>query len=89
MKLKTVPLTLRILTPVHIGCGQQLMKKEYIVDPKENRVYVLDTERFFSWMIDRNLDDAYFVFVQSEKKDLFEWLRVLRIRWMVFMQAIK
>lgn len=87
MNLLTIPLTLHVLTPVHIGCGQQLMKKEYIVDPKENRVYVLDTERFFSWLIDRNLDDAYFAFVQSSDKDLYKWLHdnvPLKDEWNAF-----
>lgn len=75
MNLLTIPLTLHVLTPVHIGCGQQLMKKEYVLDLDKNCVYVLDTKKFLPWLVKRGLDDAYFTFVTSEEKDLYEWLR--------------
>ena len=71
---ETIHMVLRVLTPVFVGCGQKLLKKEYIYIPNENRVYVPDRDRFFSWLQERNLVDAYTDFILSSDNSLYQWL---------------
>ena len=71
---ETIHMVLRVLTPVFVGCGQKLLKKEYIYIPNENHVYVPDRDRFFSWLQERNLVDAYTDFILSSDNSLYQWL---------------
>ena len=71
---ETIHMVMRVLTPVFVGCGQKLLKKEYIYIPNENRVYVPDRDRFFSWLQERNLVDAYTDFILSSDNSLYQWL---------------
>ena len=73
---ETIHMVLRVLTPVFVGCGQKLLKKELHLYPNENHVYVPDRDRFFSWLQERNLVDAYTDFILSSDNSLYQWAAV-------------
>lgn len=40
--------TIRTLTPLHIGCGRELLKTyDYVVNPAERKIYVLDQDAIY------------------------------------------
>ena len=57
--LQSYELILTTKSPVHIGSGKTLTKKEYLFDAVSNQVSFLDEERFFAFLIERGLTDAY------------------------------
>lgn len=57
--LQVFDLILETKSPVFIGCGKSYMKKEYLFDPGRNTVAFLDEQRFFTYLAEHDLADAY------------------------------
>jgi len=55
--LKTYTITLTALSPVHIGSGEKIGKKEYIYDKQTNEVHYPDSARLFSVLKSKGIED--------------------------------
>lgn len=67
---------LEILSPVFIGRGITLTKKEYIAEQKKRLVLLLpDQQKFYAFICEHNLENEYEDFIlDSNQKDLKAWL---------------
>lgn len=73
--LQTFELQLETKSPVFIGNGKSYTKKEYLFDPKRNIVSFLDEQKFFTYLVQHNLVDAYEKFILGNTGDkLFPFL---------------
>ncbi|HEX2937432.1 MAG TPA: type III-A CRISPR-associated RAMP protein Csm5 [Ruminiclostridium sp.] len=70
---------IKTLSPVFIGSGQSLTKKEYIFVPAQNRIIFIDLNKLTTLLVQKKLFDAYEDFVMSEEKDLYKWLKYQNI----------
>lgn len=74
--LERLELTLRTLSPVFIGSGEKLSKKEYILDSKKGMIYFPDLSCFVNYLKQHSLLSAYEKFLlQSGQNDLHRFLR--------------
>ncbi|TYQ18239.1 UNVERIFIED_CONTAM: CRISPR-associated protein Csm5 [Acetivibrio alkalicellulosi] len=78
--LKTMNLEIETLSPLYIGSGKSINKKEYIYIEKGHRVLILDNNKFFNFLVKKNLIPEYEKFMLREQKDLYKWLIELNIR---------
>lgn len=61
--------------PIFIGDGTKTGKKEFIYSERDEKVYIPDMGRFFSFLSSRGLEDAYTEYMlYSGNKDLGRWL---------------
>lgn len=76
MSKKHGRIRLKTLSPVFIGSGSELKKTEYFLDRAERKAYVLNTSRFFRFLIEHNLQDSYERFIMGGSKNSFnEWVK--------------
>lgn len=67
-------ITLKTVSPVFVGSGDELKKTEYFLDRKAGKAYILDTFKFFRLMVNKNLEKSYEKFILNpEKKSLQNW----------------
>ena len=70
--------TMRIkaLSPIHIGSGERLMKKEYIYLPRANQIIVPDIGKMYMDICRKPIKRQYEEFLLYNKKDdLGQWLK--------------
>jgi len=78
--LERLQITLRTLSPLFIGSGEKLTKKEYILDRKKEIIYFIDLPRLMSFLHQRGLLSAYEAFlINSKQNDLRAFLLDRRI----------
>ena len=76
--LRTTPLTLECLSPVHIGSGDRLGPLDFVREG--GRVLVIDQDKFLAYLGKTpTLSDAYLPFCESERPILADFLRAHRI----------
>ena len=68
--LSTYKMTLTVKTPVFIGSGNKLAKKEYLINDKDKTISFLNQEKFFDLLIRKGLVDSYESFVLGNDNDL-------------------
>lgn len=74
--LQTFDLILKTRSPIFIGCGKRVTKKEYIFDKNKNEVIILDEEKFFTYLAERNLADAYEGYImEGNSRDMRDFLQ--------------
>ena len=74
--LEVFDLILETTGAVFIGCGKSYTKKEYLFDPKRNMVSFLDEQKFFTYLAEHHLADAYEGFIlENMSRNLLEFLR--------------
>lgn len=74
--LQVFSLTLQTRSPVFIGNGHSVTKKEYLFNSRSNLVSFPDEEKLFYFLVSRNLVDAYEAFmVRDTDRDLFSFLK--------------
>ena len=59
---------LEVLTPLHIGGADyksKLDKKEYVFDKDKGTLTLIDSEKFISFLIKKNLFDDYILYIQK------------------------
>ena len=59
---------LEVLTPLHIGGADyksKLDKKEYVFDKENGTLTLIDSEKFISFLIKKNLFDEYIFYIQK------------------------
>lgn len=91
MKSYIVKLNAQLTTvsPVFIGCGETLGKKEYVLDRKTGIVNLFNMDKLFSGLIDLNLDREYEKFMENGSGDMENFLadaNVPRKTWMNWVQ---
>ena len=75
MSIQRGIIKLKAVTPVFIGSGQELKKTEYILDRAEGKAYILDVEKFFRYLLQKNLQESYEDFILDPgKKSLKDWM---------------
>ena len=72
--LSTYKMTLTVKTPVFIGSGNKLAKKEYLINDKDETISFLNQEKFFNLLIRKGLIDSYESFVLGNDYDLRRFL---------------
>lgn len=74
--LKTYKIILTVQSPVFIGDGKKIGKKEYIFDYRNSMVYVPDFDKMFDYMYKKNLLLKYQDYMLKEDRlDLAGWLK--------------
>ncbi len=77
--LKTYELTFRTLSPVFIGSGSTITKKEYIYDRFANRILIPDMDKMFEELKKHKLLRQYEDYMVRENYDLLRFLRDYQI----------
>ena len=77
--LETFKAALHLLSPVFIGAGRDITKKEFIFDPASNQVHIPDFHKLVNFLDKARLLDAYESFMQSTVGDLRTFLSQNRI----------
>lgn len=78
--LERLKLTLRALSPVFIGSGEKLSKKEYIFEPQKGMIYFPNLARLMDYLKQQGLLPAYESFlIQPGQNDLHAFLIANRI----------
>lgn len=77
--MRSYKMTLRTESPIFIGDGKKIGKKEYIFIPEQRRVYIPDMSRMFQAFERRGLLDAYQTYLLQDRRDFAQWLRVNRL----------
>ena len=73
--LQTFSLILKTRSPLFIGSGKRDTKKEYLFDSRKNEVAFLDEGKFFAYLAERGLADAYESYiVRGTSRDLRDFL---------------
>ncbi len=74
--LTTFNCTLTTLSPLFIGDGKAVTKREYYLDALTKKIGMVDLPRFSTYLIENNLLDAYERYLLSEKnKSLADFCR--------------
>lgn len=74
----TIQLT--AIGPLFIGSGNQLMKKEYVLNKRKHRAYVIDQRKFYQFLDKHRLMDDYESFILSNNNgSLQNWLAAHKI----------
>ena len=72
---------LTCIAPVHVGSGEVLRSFEYLYDRDKLEAYFLHGAKWFSFLEDRDLSDAFVQYLETEatgrkSRNLLEWLKV-------------
>lgn len=67
-------LVLKTKSPLYIGSGQKLTKKEFLYNEQEDEITMIDPIRFFEWLSHSDLIMAYQNFVESSDNSLFDFI---------------
>lgn len=73
--IKRYKIKLKTLSPVFIGSGKEINKKEYVYYRNSQEVYIPDMNRLFHDILKRNLDNEYQQYLISENMPLLNWLK--------------
>ena len=66
---------LEILTPVYIGSGQEITKKEYVYYRNTQQVWIPNKQRMFGDIIQRKLADAFEAYMLNGTEPLLNWMK--------------
>lgn len=74
--LKHYKMKIHVLSPVHIGNGDKIGKKEYIYVPWEHKVIVPDIQKMYAAFTKKRLDREYQKYMLGSSRDgLGAWLK--------------
>lgn len=73
--LKRYQIALKILTPVHIGSGIEISKKEYIFFNQKKTVLIPNQMKLFSDIHKRQLENEFQKFMMYGDEPLLNWLK--------------
>lgn len=66
-------------SPVHIGCGTKLSKKEYVYYWNSNQVKIIDLVKFFRFLDEKKLVDDYQLFAADSYQSLGKWFKEKKV----------
>lgn len=71
---------LEVQSPLFIGSGETINKKEYLYIPKENKAVMFDLKKMATYLQEKNLIKQYQTFLMNEKeRDLEKFFRLHNI----------
>ena len=76
--LKTYRIKITALSPIHIGSGEKISKKEYIYLPRNHHVLIPDIEKMYGDLQRKGLGKAYMEYLLSNGSRgpaLGQWLK--------------
>lgn len=74
--LKHHRMRIRVLSPIHIGSGEKLMKKEYIFLPNKSQVIIPDLRKMYAAISAKHLASKYEDYILHNYRDeLGRWLQ--------------
>lgn len=73
--LKRYTLVIKTLSPVFIGSGDKIGKKEYIFHTRENKVYIPDMAKMYQFLKERSLLKSYQTYLLNDNRDFAYWLQ--------------
>lgn len=75
-------LKIKTLSPIYIGSGKKVGKKEYIYDRKENKLYLFDKVKLFRGLAEKEFVNEYqkFMLRNSPREDLNDFFQEMNIR---------
>lgn len=68
--LKVYNAHIDVKTPIHIGSGIQLNKKEYIYNNTTHKVQIIDINRLYEFCVQNNLENEFSKFMSNPAKSL-------------------
>lgn len=71
---------LKILSPVFIGSGKELNKKEYAFIPQSKRAVIPDLEKFTAFLDKKGILQDYINFMLGPEGDLYAWLKSVKVQ---------
>lgn len=77
MRWQKGTIILKTVSPVFIGAGdgREIKKTEYYLNRREGKAYILNTSKFFRFLMKKNLQNSYQDYIlKSEKHSLSNWL---------------
>ena len=73
--LKRYKIRLEVLTPIYIGSGQEINKKEYIYYKNTQQAWIPDKRKFLKDIIEKNLTDEFEKYMLRGTEPLLNWLK--------------
>ncbi len=73
--LKHHTITLKILSPVYIGSGNSISKKEYIFDRNSQTVHVPNQVKMMGFFLKKRLLERFEKYLLNDHRDFAVWLR--------------
>lgn len=73
--LKRYTLIMKTSSPVFIGSGEKIGKKEYIFQAKENKVYIPNMGKMYQFLKERSLLKSYQSYLLNDNRDFAYWLQ--------------
>ena len=80
MSIKNYTVILTTNSPIFIGNGLKISKKEYIFNKLENKAYIPDMVKMFNFLTENNLLNAYEDYLLRDNIDFAVWLRNKNIK---------
>ncbi len=72
--LQVFDLELTTKSPLFVGNGAKIIKKNYLFNPRTSMVTVFDENKFFQMLIDHQLEDEYEQFIMGPMSNLYQFL---------------
>lgn len=73
--LEVYDIELEVVTPVYIGSGIDIQPNEYLYDPRTRLVSIIDVEKLFEKVLERDALEDYERFASSTSKNLERFLK--------------
>ena len=83
--LKCYKVKLHVLSPVHIGSGTKIGKKEYIYMPWNHQVIIPDIQKMYAELQKKHLEkdfETYMLDTRTKGLALGKWLSTRCMKWM-------
>lgn len=80
--IRSYKMKIQALSPIHIGSGEKISKKEYINLPMEHKVIIPDPVRMYCDLCEKGLEKDYIEYMLNGNLDLGIWMKNHGIRKM-------
>ena len=77
--LKRYRMKITAIGPIHVGDGKKLKKIEYIYDKQNNRVFVLDTTKTYSYLEQEGKLGRFQEYILVRRKTVIRMRIIVRI----------
>lgn len=72
--LKRYTITLKTLSPVFIGSGEQLGKKEYVFNTRKEKAWIFNPKKLYHHLAEENLLREYEKYMLQGRQDLYSFM---------------
>lgn len=87
--LETYKIRINTLSPVFIGSGESITKKEYIFDRMNNKYYIFDSMKLTKGLSKRGLLNAYLDYLCNSSENLSSWFQINNIKKNDYLKYVK